>query len=555
MSLEKILGGLNAEQLEAVKASSSVVVTAGAGSGKTKVLASRFAYLIIEKGLKVDEILTLTFTNKATNEMYSRIYKLLSGEKDIASRTAARDFYKAKIQTLDSFCAEICALASARYGIKSDFSTDTEAVSGMAKEAALSFVLDNRGRQGIKALITDNKILDIAEKLFAEIAINYGSITNPLPFDVYIKKQQSELCEKWCLYSAKVKSMVELIKEELPSVKNVKTKTYQDFSKVFNDELYLVYPNAETLFSADDSVKTEIDIFCNFIKDLSSINSLRKIGNAKGMDVIRDVHGDFKDNVYPQMIKIAAMLLQFDDVHDIFSLLNEFQESFNNQKRISGMLTFNDVAELALTILKKESDILNIYKDKIKAIMIDEFQDNNELQRDLLFLLGNENIFFVGDQKQSIYRFRGADVAVFKKLNAAVKKNIMLKINYRSSAVLIEAFNGIFDEVFLKKSDALPDFEAEYEPLSASFALDETKAARAFICLLDKEGLSADVNYCAEDIEAAFIAEKIRRMVDGEYQIRDKETGGFRACSYGDFAVLERSVNRQHNLEKQFRAF
>ncbi|MDR1148762.1 MAG: UvrD-helicase domain-containing protein [Spirochaetaceae bacterium] len=564
MSVEKILGGLNAEQLEAVTALSNVVVTAGAGSGKTKVLASRFAYLVIEKGCKVDEILTLTFTNKATNEMYSRIYKLLSGEKNAAARNAVQDFHKAKIQTLDSFCAEICVLASARYGIKNDFVTDAAMVSGMAKEAALSFVLDNREAPGIKALIADNKILDISHNLFAEIVIRYGSITNPLPFDDYIEKQQAELSEKWRFYSTDLEAMIALIRDELPGVKNVKTATYQRFYALFNSELNLACPAVETLFSTDDSVgaaETKRLAFCSFIKEISKINSLRKVGNAGGMELIREVHDNFKDMVYPQMIKIAAMILQFDTIRDIFLLINKFQEDFNKQKRISGMMTFNDVAELALTILKNESDIRNIYKEKIKAIMIDEFQDNNELQRELLFLLGNENIFFVGDQKQSIYRFRGADVSVFKKLSGAIEKNIRLKINYRSCRQLIQTFNSIFSEVFVEKNDAMPDFEAEYEPLSAPEAIDAAVLAgaaqteRAYICLFDKNTLSDDAECGAEDVEAAFVAEKIRRMVDGAYQIRDKENGVNRACTYSDFAVLERSVSLQHNLEKQFRAF
>ncbi|MDR2660126.1 MAG: UvrD-helicase domain-containing protein [Spirochaetaceae bacterium] len=572
MALEKILGGLNDEQLEAVKTSSNVVVTAGAGSGKTKVLSSRFAYLVIEKGCKVDEILTLTFTNKATNEMYSRIYKLLSGEKDAAAQDAARDFYKAKIQTLDSFCAEICSLASARYGIKNDFITDPAAVYGMAKESALSFVLDNRENPGITALIADNKILDIAENLFAEIVTSYGSITNPLPFDDYLKKQKAELIGKWRFYSARVEEMAGLIKSELPFVKNTGTATYKNFFAVFNELRDIAPPAIETLFltpgsvrnSADNSARNPADnsgvenSFYRFIEGLKEINSLRKAGKTGGMEMIREVHDNFKDNVYPRIIKIAGMIIQFGVIHDIFLLLDKFQENFNKQKRIAGMMTFNDVAEMALTILKNESDIRNIYKEKIKAIMIDEFQDNNELQRELLFLLGKGNIFFVGDQKQSIYRFRGADVSVFKKLSGAIEKNIRLKINYRSGAHLIRAFNLIFSEVFFSKDGEAADFEAEYEPLDAAEPLNADGSAykeRVRVCLFDKNDLSENAECSAEDIEAAFIAEKIRQMVDGLYLIRDKEGGGSRPCAYNDFAVLERSVSHQHNLEKQFRAF
>jgi ATP-dependent helicase/nuclease subunit A len=568
MALDEILNGLNAEQLEAVRTLSSVVVSAGAGSGKTKVLASRFAYLVIEKGFKVDEILTLTFTNKATNDMYSRIYGILSGQNNDAAREAIRDFHKAKIQTLDSFCAGICALASVRYGVKGDFTTDADAVAGMAADAALSFVLDNRDSPGIKALITGNRIRDIAEDLFAKIVTEYGSITNPLQFVEYLQKQRDELIEKWWLYSTSVEEMAALIKSELAGVKNVTTATYKNFYALFNnDELELGPPEIGALFTdRPDSEDTSLqknaarESLYRFLASLAGIKGLRKTGNTGGMEVIGEIHGRFKDDVYPQLVKIAAMALNFDTVRDVFLLLDKFQTEFNKQKRLSGMMTFNDTAELALTILKNEADIRGIYTEKIKAVMIDEFQDNNELQRELLFLTGKDSIFFVGDQKQSIYRFRGADVSVFRKLEREVKKSVMLKTNYRSSGRLIQAFNKIFSVVFQEKNDAVPDFEAVYEPLAPPPSEEDGGGAdgaaeKVAVCLFDKNSLSGEEECGAEDIEAAFVAEKIRRMVDGGHQVRDKGRGGKRPCRYSDFAVLERSVSHQHNLEKQFRAF
>lgn len=543
--VEEILHGLNEEQLLAVKTLSNVVVSAGAGSGKTKVLVSRFAYLVIEKGLKVDEILTLTFTNKATNEMYSRIYKILSGEKDAASRAAVQDFHKAKISTLDSFCAEICALGCTRYGIKNDFVTDESAVLEMANEAALSFVLDNRTEPGIQALITDNKIRDIARSLFAEIVTKYGSVTNPLPFDEYAEKQQNVLINEWRQYAGDAVQAAARIQNALPFVEKKTTATYKNFYAVFN-ALNVDAPDAETLLETGAS-----SALYAFIGALSEINNLRKVGKTGGMETIGEAHGGFKDRIYPQIVKIAAMMLNFDTVRSVFSLLDKFQSDFNRKKRIAGLLTFNDAAELALTILKNEPDIRNIYAEKIKAIMIDEFQDNNDLQRELLLLIGGCGIFFVGDQKQSIYRFRGADVSVFKKLGNDIKNNIQLKINYRSGGRLIQAFNAVFSRVFLAKGESTTDYEAEYEPLAHCDGLARTGKMR--ICLLDKNALDEDADLSAEDVEAAFIAEEIRRMVDGAYQVHDKD-GKSRACTYRDFAVLERSVTHQHNLEKQMRA-
>jgi len=137
MSVETLLADLDPEQRKAATAGFNAVVTAGAGSGKTKVLASRYAWLVMEKGFTVDEILSLTFTNKAVNEMYSRIYALLAEQRDNRrAREAVNEFHKAHILTLDSFSAAVARTASSRYGISPDFTSDTSGVRELAMEAA-----------------------------------------------------------------------------------------------------------------------------------------------------------------------------------------------------------------------------------------------------------------------------------------------------------------------------------------------------------------------------------------------------------------------------------
>jgi ATP-dependent exoDNAse (exonuclease V) beta subunit len=127
-----LLAGLNEEQRAVCTAEGNVVAAAGAGSGKTRVLATRFAYLVIEKNISVDRILTLTFTRKAVTEMYSRIYETLvaaaenTAIPDTARKRAAaavEHFADAAIQTIDSFSTGIVRTAGSRYGIRPDFSS------------------------------------------------------------------------------------------------------------------------------------------------------------------------------------------------------------------------------------------------------------------------------------------------------------------------------------------------------------------------------------------------------------------------------------------------
>jgi ATP-dependent helicase/nuclease subunit A len=228
--------------------------------------------------------------------------------------------------------------------------------------------------------------------------------------------------------------------------------------------------------------------------------------------------------------------------------------------------------------------------------MIDEFQDNNSLQKNLIFLIASKpgetgegesspvpgvgelrdgRMFFVGDEKQSIYRFRGADVSVFRKLGEELSsvpsgEKLVLSHNYRSVPALVDAFNLIFggllpgqdgpagEGVFLPEGgENGAAYEASYVRVFAGEREDGGKAGEPALrfCFLDKDEMPQDDPYrlSSFDLEAAFIAEKIRAMVEGKEEIQTRD--GRRPCAYRDFAVLQRSAAHQGELERQFRNF
>jgi ATP-dependent helicase/nuclease subunit A len=240
--------------------------------------------------------------------------------------------------------------------------------------------------------------------------------------------------------------------------------------------------------------------------------------------------------------------------------------------------------------------------------MVDEFQDNNRLQRDLIFLLAEkfertdpgipkpeelrDNVmFFVGDEKQSIYRFRGADVSVFRSLAQSLSPAgtpggaLNLIRNYRSRPILIDAFNRVFggldpqpggsidsgkgaanDAVFLPEDEQLPIFEAAYhrvyalqpKPLGETGS-EERENPPLYFCFLDKHRIdkTSASALAAHELEAAYIAGNIREMVDSGYRVRERGNEGIkeRPCNYGDFAILQRSYTHQNALEKHCKNF
>ncbi len=158
----------------AYMADDNAVVSAGAGSGKTTVLAKRYVRLVTERGLKVHEVLTLTFTRKAAAEMRERIFKQLSLSEHPLAKNALAEFDKARISTLDSFCSALTRGASYRYGVAGDFSVDDTALAKIAEESAMELIMRERSRPVVSRLVSSRSFQTIVKGLFASPQTNRG---------------------------------------------------------------------------------------------------------------------------------------------------------------------------------------------------------------------------------------------------------------------------------------------------------------------------------------------------------------------------------------------
>jgi ATP-dependent helicase/nuclease subunit A len=309
---------------------------------------------------------------------------------------------------------------------------------------------------------------------------------------------------------------------------------------------------------------------------LGFLSEIRDLSLSKGKRFENPVKENVKKirALFGQFSSLAVSCMQGGLIISIMSLLAMLQERYLERKRSEGILTFSDVANLSRKILLEQHDIRQSEKESFKAIMIDEFQDNNDLQKDLLFLLAEKpevlnnsippsqdlsggKLFFVGDEKQSIYFFRGADVSVFRRLKDELKSaDLPLKINYRSAPALIGAFNAIFGgsdfdstgksplsalpSVFAPAGAAqpLPLYEAQYTPLEAGIEGE----GKLSVCILNKSDNSGeDTRLSADENEARFAAEKIQNLINEQnYQP-------------GDIAVLFRTRSPQYFFEKHLR--
>jgi ATP-dependent helicase/nuclease subunit A len=600
---------LNPEQRRAVECGRNAVVAAGAGSGKTSVLASRYLRLISQEGLRVDQILSLTFTRKAAAQMYQRIHGALGAEARQAggdrARIALKDFFHARIQTLDSYCVYLVKQGAARYGIRPDFSVDDEGARELALRESLPFLISRVNHPALEQLYREKRPQDIARDLFAASVLAHGHIDQGPAYAGGTAAQFGLIRVEWKKARETLLPLLDELEalgaENSPDNFLVQLRgPLEQYRRIrdgalteagLGDYLDSILESRDP--SADRPLRGEI---LRWLYTLHGIGYARaNVGkrNSRAKAIAMELR-----RIFPLVSSILVYALQGGLILSVMILLDEFQQIYVEKKRAQGILSFSDLARLARTMLRDQKDIRNNEKAAFRAIMIDEFQDNNILQKELLYLLAEKQdccvdgvpaagdleegkLFFVGDEKQSVYRFRGADVSVFRELKTELAaEDLNLGVNYRSSPELIALFNAVFGGSLCDPSGssplfryasvfpaaaALPPYEADYSPLRAG--IDREGAAAVYILDsgrrsagdYDGEGEDEAGNEASpedeetgeqlknDENEAAFIAAKIRELLE------ERDEGGRPLFKPDDIAILFRTRRPQRFFEKHLR--
>ena len=572
------------DQEKVITTLANTIVSAGAGSGKTQTLASRFAYLIAAdlkdsqgrpvKNPTVERILTLTFTNKAAAEMYQRIYQTLKiYAKDAPTQRgreraqkAIDDFSKARIQTLDSYSAGVLRQAANLYGIRPDFTSGAD--GSKTKSLAFDFVLENRNKEAVQWILAPAKVEECAA-LFASAVLENTSLADSANkekkcrvFEESLEKQKAAIEKKWLAQKNPLTAIEEAVGQIEDLFPSEKPKGRSDwFAKL---SAILAEWNSPQIAAARDfakNFKPQGGLFCDAQKLYDFANSNECLALVRALDKfnitnkISDeaINNLVKNVLFGQDKKSTGLAKEFEGVLNFFSdikfleelhpLLDRFADKANEQKRRTGELTFKDVNELALLALKEQDALRKQERDSYDFIMIDEFQDNNASNRDLLLLISTDDegrvmsdrLFFVGDEKQSIYKFRGADVSVFNGLKEYLPacETLPMRRNYRSCSALLDGFNQIFggwlpddadtpcvQDPLAKIFEERPQFphQAKFD-ISARALFPESKTpdpknsgARIQVCLYPAKTPDEDTQLKETDAKALFVANKIKAL-------------------------------------------
>ncbi len=558
----------NSNQRKAVLGNSYSVLPAGAGSGKTTVLTYRFLRLIAdeEEDIHSDEILTITFTKAATANMRAKIYLILKKAVtySLIDEEELTRFSNAEISTTDSFCSKIVRLDSARYGISSSFSIEDENDYRDFIEKTLREIIEEKtGKEKEVERLCTLLSFDTLCSAYTLLASSYINIATPFTNDE--------------------KEMASLMKKEAISIITEETEKRKEELKAAIAEFIEDYRGCSSV-SADTEHARHIMSFLiegKKIPEESSFTQKRTVKEKpdknedfrKQRKYIRDSFGSYLEGLGYTDETMYGL------VDAYASVLTSFQERILEHKRKEGLLTFHDVTLLSIDILKTNPVLRAYYNGRFKKIMVDEFQDNNEENKRLLYLLAAKpeyretgrypdtediilsKVFMVGDEKQSIYRFRGADVSVFKNIrnDFGDERVLALSENFRSENYLIKKINSIFAGRIIPEHSER-EYEAEYTPLSSR--RERVKPEISFR-YMNAKSISEDIdrrllapNALCEAYEVArIIREEILTGEKSRYRVYDTKTKEIRSPRPSDIAILLRNGSNQSSFEKALRHF
>lgn len=526
----------------------NIIVSAGAGSGKTAVLSERVLEHV-KRGINIDDMLILTFTNAAASEMKNRIRNKLSEYPELKDQYERVDV--GYITTFDAYAMSLVKRYNQVLNISDKIAIIDASLITLKKKEILTNILDEYYKSNnikFEKLINDFCLKDDKEIFEAIINLN-NKLDN--------KYNKKEILSKYLndyyndIYvNELVNNYVDLINDKIINITrqiaNIGTflddkyvsKLNDYFINLINaknyDDIRRMALSLERIPALPKNSPEEAKAIKGVIKsNLDDIKTMCKYSNLSDLKDTYYLTQDYVDIFIEIILKLDSLLAKF--------------------KQDNNAYEFNDIAIMAIDILKNNEDIRLELKNKYKEILIDEYQDTNDIQDIFINLIANNNVYMVGDIKQSIYRFRNANPNLFKeKYNSYAKHNGGMKIdlmkNFRSRSNVINGINLIFNALmddFIGGADYISTHQMVY----GNTKYDEVNNEDYQMQILNYE-MPEDKKYRKNEIEIFTIAKDIKSKVDNKFKIMDKETGLEKNISYGDFVVLlDRS--KDFNLYKK----
>ncbi len=569
----------------------NLIVVAGAGSGKTRVLVERYlALLDAHPDWPLNALVAITFTRKAAQEMRDRVRQALEARYREATDDDARQRWSerlgsmdsARIDTIHGLCVTILRANAAEAGIDPDFA--------VLDETEAQILLEDTLDAALQALIeTENPLLELfrlydAAALRSALEALISEEIAPLPADLF-----AFWVEDWQRHT---REQINRLRRDAAFLQGVSWQPGGGWPpQDTEDKLMLLWRDChaqlETLLNGDHEADLQPCLealsWLNVLK-VGNVGSGQYWGGKDGAQEARNVLMSIRTLAQAAVKEIgeppgeleaqAARLLPL-----WHGLLGRMQAAYRRAKREQGVLDFDDLETLTCDLLTTHESVRARYQNaEFRHVLVDEFQDTNRVQWEIVRALANPvqagSLFVVGDQKQSIYGFRGADVSVFGEVRRVLTgahgdAEVALARSFRSHHPLVDCLNAIFGQVLRRDVDSMAyEYEVDLgEPMDAHRAdppanlpaLELLLVARPYVSEKnpqppDAEAVQSISSEDARRLEAYEIAHRLREMVDAGTLIFDRETDQTRPLDYGDVALLFQSMSNIMLYEEVFKA-
>ena len=535
---------------------SNIIVSAGAGSGKTAVLTARVIRKLNSKDpvkgqTHINELLVLTFTNAAAKEMKDRIREAIKKEDSLKEELDYID--SAYITTFDSFALSIVKKYHTKLNVSNKIEISDQALIDLKIKEILDSIMEeyySTPTEEFNSLIHDFCLKDDKGlkkdilNCYRKIELKYDK-TNFL--NHYFEIYSEEKVEEWInLYLEGIKEkqllVIDLLKEmESYFDGDFMEKIKIDLNKFINAKTY------EDFYNSMDYQGVRVNK-----------NDPEEGKRLKGTvyDILRGLKEDeliYRDE--DEIIEeITSTKIYSKIVVDIMRKLDDRLEAWKTNK---GIYNFNDIARFAIKVVEENSDVREELTNSFKEIMIDEYQDTSDTQEKLISLISKNNVYMVGDIKQSIYRFRNANPYIFKSKYDSYRdtdegQKIDLLKNFRSRSEVLEDVNLLFDYVMDDKIGGAEYQESHRMVFGNESYNQKGKTEENYhmdvLTYNDKE-----LGYITPAEEEAFIIGRdIKKKIESHFPIFDKEKQILRDCTYQDFTIL---IDRSRDFDLYKKVF
>lgn len=534
-----------AKQEEAIfKRNSNVIVSAGAGSGKTAVLSTRILELCKE-GVGIDEVLVLTFTKAAALEMKERIAKNL---KKAGLEEEAFKANNAYITTFDSYSLALVKKYYYLLGIDPNLTVADETVLISEKRKIVEEIfatyyetdytpflnfLRHYSLKDDKEIV--NLILNISNKL--ELVADNTKFLSEFSNNFFALENITSLALK---YEQSVLTKLDDLIDDIYELKQELDEENEKFLNYLEEFLYEL-----------EHIKSYEEAY-NYLSSFSFPALKRGTASEikdKKESVTKEIKSfisTFLTNFKTKVEMIEGLNKTKEDVDFIIEMCLEIETAIWNYKYKYQAFSFTDIAKMAIKLVSEYESVKQDFR-LIKEVLVDEYQDTSDLQEAFLKAIEHNNLYMVGDIKQSIYRFRNANPYIFKNKYDAYDTNlggykIDLLHNFRSRAEVIADINMIFSALMTSNlGDA--DYKNSHQ---MNFGLEEYERNKPNLDFHLEDlvyEIPEDCKFKKAEIEAFIVAKKVKELVANNYTF-DKNTKEIRKTKYSDIAILlDRSTN------------